>query len=361
MLRSCVILQFEGVHEVTIPSFIGSLNRLGWRPTVVLNERCRGRGDIFATMTDDEFDVAYLPLNGRDDWAQALDIARSARPEFVVVNTYQRDGIVAAATELRTPVIGLVHNTRVFVDGTQTVASHRRSDVALLTLWDHVSHSLRSSLSTRGDNIETFYMTALPTAPAARPASAETTVAITGAIDRKNRDLDMLARGLAELHEQRAEQSFKFIFCGGGADRDHFESEVRRMNLDGQVEFLTPGDGEGFVPYVDYLATLKSADLIGALLPTGRRDYLDHKVTSGALSALALATPLWADSATLSTYQLPGVGYASDDMSSGLERLGSITPEDLEQIRRKCVIIRQLRETQSDIALANSIERISTP
>lgn len=360
MPRDCVIAQFEGVHEVTMPSLITTLNRLGWTPTVVMNERCAERGDIFDHIGTAEFHLHYAPLNGRADWPDFLGKIGSVDPEFVLVNTFQFEGSLRTTLELGRPLIGLVHNASIFADREMAGAAQRRPDVALLTLWDHVSHALRSRLGVRGDNIHTYYLTHLMDSSEPRPVSTPTrSVAITGAVDVRNRGLAAFLSGLKSAMERSESADVRFIFCGAGPDRASFEDEVAAAGLGRWVDFLPRTGDDGFVHYDAYLSALTTSDLIGALLPVQRRDYLDHKVTSGALTALALGLPLWADWATLSTHQLPGVGYPSDDIPVGVQRLAALSDEALNELKDHSESVRQVRAKLSDRALAAAIEQVT--
>jgi|GEM_PF-1029961 len=359
----CAIVQIEAVHEITIPFLIHTLNLQGWSPVVYINERCKlERGDIFEFCDNLDFELNYLPINNKQDWHNLeATIKADTKIEFIVSNTFQLPNIAKFVSNFNLPVLGLVHNPDIFLSSPEMCEFAANSNTYLMTLWDHVSNSLRVGLNHRASNITTLKQTYLVSNSNASTnlfsSSNQTRVAITGAIDTRIRGLDDLFE-LASIKLDSNAPRLKFIICGGGRDRESFELEVNKRGLADWFEFLALDETTGNVPYEPYFNALKSCDFIDTMLPKDQRMYLEKKITSGILTAVSLGIPLIMDSATASVYQLPCLVSHDSPKENIKQIVENATPGNIHTLRNNLVDARRVFEKQNMDSMSRAIKQL---
>ena len=113
-MRKCAILQFEAVHEITIPFVVDILNKLGWEPDVYINDRCLVRGDLFQLSPNLQCSIKYVPVASPQDWRDIESGLTNSNYEFVFSNTCQLPGTIKFLNSINLPTLGLVHNAELF-------------------------------------------------------------------------------------------------------------------------------------------------------------------------------------------------------------------------------------------------------
>lgn len=361
--RQCAIVQIEGVHEVTIPFLIYTLNLQGWTPVVYINDRCKTeRGDIFELCENLDFELHYTDLQHRADWGTLADKIRSNTSiEFIICNTFQLPNIAKYVSNFDLPIVGLVHNPELFLSSPEMRGFANKENIYLVTLWDHVSNSLRQGLEQRADNIatikQTFLISNTNSTSSLFSSSNKIKIAITGAVDRRIRGLDGLF-DLADVPDDSDLHNIKFVICGGGRDRVSFENEVSNRNLSEWFEFLDVDENTGNVPYDAYFEALASCDFIDTMLPTENRSYLEQKITSGILTAVSLGIPLIMDRATATVYQLPSILSQNNVRTHIQNVLETATKSKLHALRSELSEAREVFDTQNQRTLSRAIEQI---
>ena len=362
MMRKCAILQFEAVHEITIPFVVDILNKLGWEPDVYINDRCLVRGDLFQLSPNLQCSIKYVPVASPQDWRDIESGLTNSNYEFVFSNTCQLPGTIKFLNSINLPTLGLVHNAELFLKNEEGVGFAKKRDVHLYTLWDHISAKLRSGLPHRSDNICTLrqsYVVADEKCRFGAPVvNDEIKIAVTGAIDGKIRDLSSLVN-LGKLSSM-AGTTVKILVCGGGPDRETVLNEIRDQGYANNFEFIDLDEERNLVPYDAYFKELAKVDFIATMLPARQRSYLEYKITSGILTALGMGIPLIMDKGTSCVYDLPGLTVSSDFNECLAKRLTSIRTEDFGKMHDQINRTKQLFLQRNIMNLRAGIEHVTS-
>lgn len=305
----CAIVQLEGVHEEITPSFIRALNALGYTPHVYLNTQCRAvRGDIFGQIDRLKAEVTYVPLKNRSDWLSLRDKMNEIDYPFVLINTFQREGVSKWAEGLGMPILGVVHNPRIFLSNEASTGLYHQRRAHLICLAPHVASYFRgldpAGFADRIGVVEPVFWGDQPDHHPDRDAWAagRRHVAIPGGVSFRNRDFEGL---VAALRRAGGADGVVFHVLGGGGDRAALEALIAEHGL--QKSFVLAPLGEsGRVQYDAYFEGLGASDLLLPLLPRKNPEYRDHKITSAIPTGLGFGLPLVMDRETMHVYRVPG-------------------------------------------------------
>lgn len=341
-MRRCAIVQMEAVHEDSIPTMVLCLNGLGFRPRVILNERCGvSKGDIFQFTPELKMDVEYTPVEGREAWhALRQSIISDKELEFVAFSTFQRNGIASWIKEVDLPLVGLVHNAKMFLTQEDCVDLVNSRKAFLFTLEAHVSHYLRTNgndaLRPAGIGV---FTPAYFGHQAVDPAGLgnfldERLVTITGGVQYANRDFPMLLNALKDEGVRRQIGRLRFVITGGGADRRRLESEVKERGYDDHFIFAKRSDN-GWVMYDEYFRWLRNSAFQATLLPSSSVDYRQYKVSSALYTTFGFAIPPITDAWTQKIYRTPGIPYEHEsDFADALVVASQMSVADLMEMHR---------------------------
>ena len=312
--RQCVLVQMEAVHEEVIASVVHSLNANNYHVNVIVNEDCKlRRGDIFEVGFDHlDFCVSYVNINGKQRWDDLrLTINSMDDIDFCLFNTFQRAGIMLWSQELNVPVIGLVHNVRLFIDSIESHASLADGFSGLVVLADHVKNTLLDSLAQSKITYGRFEVrTIFPCDWGARteksfPTNHALHFAIPGGVDFRNRDFEGLIKSLCQIGDR--EIGVKFVILGGGPDRGLLSDSINEHNLCKYFDFA-PLSASGKVVYRTYFEYLARCHCILPLLPR-RSSYERIKISSSFPLALGFGMPVFLRQGDCQMGNLPCIFY----------------------------------------------------
>ena len=243
----------EAVHEEIIPSLARSLNAAGYRPTAYINRKCAAaRGDVFAGMDDLDVEVCYVPVDTCDDWNRLSRTLRKAGHDFLVMSTFQRDGVAAWALETGLSLIGVVHNVQLFRQATKAAQAFESGRARLICLAPHVAAYLQqrflAGLIDAVGVVESVWWGERAKARIKAGDGTDRVIAIPGGVGFKTRAfeglLDVLAAGLKIADGTRP----VFSILGGGGDRATLEQRVAEKGLTDCFRFAPLGAKWGDFP-----------------------------------------------------------------------------------------------------------------
>jgi FkbM family methyltransferase len=361
-MQNCAVLQLEAVHEGIVPSLVYALNRLGYRPTLYINEKCRERrGDIFQHMTALSFNLNYVPINLRSDWDTIAEAVRHGEYNFIMLSTFQNKGIIQWATKLGIPVIGVVHNVKLFLDAMANEDLLSSGHVKLCCLSPHVAVYLHQRLPSRYIDdvavIEPVYWGERASQDDAISLTMDErrVLAIPGGVKFETRAFQELIVTLVKSVEFQS--SLICHVLGGGEDRRRIEEITHAKQLDKIFQFAPLGPN-GSVMYDDYITALNNANFVYPLLPLSFAPYREHKITSALSTAAGFELPIVLDRWTARVYCMPAM-VSDATIVSSLDQLMQVTPKEIAALRAEMRLYREaslLRNTQE---LHRLIERLT--
>ena len=351
--RRCLIVQLEPRHEETLPSMVDAANRAGYRPVVMLSNRSkRRRGDIFAEVPGLDADVRYEAFN--DDSGLDRLTALAEDGDFVLMNSSNRRKSIDWAMGLRVPVFILVHSIEHFLEEPSAQAALANPRIQFLTLSAHVMSELISRIGKaymdRVDVVEPCLWSVDDPKPA---SGTPRRVAIPGAISLRTRDYPGLIRAVER--DRKRFEGYRFVLGSGGEDRAAIEAETRAKGLEPWFEYL-PLSGDQ-VPQDVYMDSLRRAQVMLSLIPDDFDKYQKLKITSAVPTSIGFAVPLIMDRWSVACYRAPLIA-ADHGLAASLERLLSLTEDELQAYRAALIAYRRARLVENGRALARLAERV---
>ena len=327
-----VIVQVEPVHEEVIPSLRHVLERNGVSTTIVLDERTRDHGDLFAAFTDYAADVHYLPLTTAEGWDRARPHIDAA--DLVVFNTFQFNGHARQAREFGKPTLGIVHNPPLFVSQQECVDFARSGQLGLLTLAPHATSHLISEDPELYKNTATIgcWMFELPAA-LRQPLPARPRVTIPGSVDFRNRDYRALLARLRDLVSEFGEEYVEIAITAGGPDHQALRELVREQGLEATFTFSPVDPASGYVRSEVLYPELAASTFLLPMLPESRQDYRRFKITQAISSSVGYSVPSVLDHWTATVYGVPCVQYRSGEALDGLARALALPEAEVAALR----------------------------
>lgn len=362
-MRKCVILQVEAIHEIVTPGIIKILNELSFKPILYFNIECSSRrGEFFKYCTDLEFELKEFALVGKQAWYDLQNDIKEENPEFLLVNTLQKNDRIGFYEELNLPTIGIVHNINKFLETDYAYEFIERKDVHVFTIAQHVNFFFRNKIGFDKTNIDSFvpiYLKPLTNPDRKFRASGKIRLAIIGGINNiKNRGFDSL---LSELKANKNKyKGFEFVICGGGADRDTLEKLVVKNKLEEFFDFVKISDETQYVMYDSYYESIEDSDFLITLFPPADIKYFKFKATASIMTALSLDLPIMTDTIARCIYDVPCISYSNDDYSEIFRALESFTETSYSTLKNETIQYRELalaRGVKSfDIAIKNILK-----
>ena len=352
--RRCLIVQLEPRHEETLPSMVDAANRAGYAPVVMLSNRSkRRRGDIFAEVPGLHADVRYEGFNDDSGLDRLTVLAESC--DFVLMNSFNRRKSIDWAMGLKVPVIILVHSIDHFLDEPATQAALANPRIQFLTLSAHVMSELIARIGKahmdRVDVVEPCLWSVDDPKPA---EGSPRRVAIPGAISLRTRDYPGLIRAVAQ--DRKRFEGYRFVLGSGGEDREAIEAETKAKGLEPWFEYL-PLSGDQ-VPQDVYMDSLRRAQVMLSLIPDDFDKYQKLKITSAVPTSVGFAVPLIMDRWSVACYRAPLIA-ADHGLAASLERLVSLTEDELQAHRAALIAYRRARLVENGRALARLAGRVS--
>ena len=286
--------QMEAVHEDLAAGFFKVFSERGLRTKGFFNERIRNsRGDFFAAVPHKKTRVEYHPLEARLDWEELARRARFHRPKALYFNTLQRDGMAGWADGFHLPILAVVHNPQLFQQSEPCRELVRKGKIDVFGLAPHVRDDLLRRCPELEGRVHVHYpyVWSGDDFPRPRTDSDVLTIAIPGAVDFRNRDFEGLITFLKE-RGRLIERPIRLSVLAGGPDRARLEELITEYKLAEYFHLAELDPETRRVPHRVYLEGLYQSDATLALLPSGRQDYLQSKITTGIVASQALARPI---------------------------------------------------------------------
>lgn len=307
--RSVAIVELTGVHEEIIPSLVDALPE-GTRADVFVNARCRSvRGDIFSQIGPLSAQVQYIEIAKAIDWVELGRRIDAGGYDALIISTFQIEGVALWAAARDLPVIGVVHNPKIFLNSPACKGALIEGRLRTIVLAPHVA--ARFNTMTHGAHMDAISVIEPVFWGERAAAQAQTTtqkrVIVPGGINFAARDFDGL---LAALDPARIaimqDAGVTLQIIGGGPDRAKLEDALDVRGLRNIVSLLALSD-TGRVPYDAYVAALEQAWAIYPLLPLSWPPYRDYKITSAIPTAIGFGLPFVTDRWTASAYRVPAL------------------------------------------------------
>lgn len=341
------LLQFEAVHEECIPALVHGLRANGVEPTIYVNDRIRdARGDI-GSLFPEIGTVNYRPFHSPADW-NALQ-AEVASYDLMVVNTFQREGVANWLDVLGKPVLGVVHNPKVFLERPRCTRLVREGRAGIVTLAPHVTAWMMQQAPRLYGGVGTI-TSIFPQAPIPPTPGERRRLSIPGAVNFAGRNYPDVVAAIPALLADVDRASFEIAVVGGGADRPELERMVQEAGYDDLFSFA-PLDSGGFVETGTYYKALAQSSFILPVLPELRADFRTHKITSAVPVSIGIGVPSVVDRWTATVYGAPAVTYPAGQLALGLRDAVRLDSTDLARLRDRVEAFRQQ-------SLASSAEQI---
>lgn len=296
--------QMEAVHEDISAGFFAVCDQLGIKVNGHYNRRIlESRGDFFDWFNYNTVHIDYGMLNGRECWNVLRSRVESERSKVLYFNTFQREGLATWAKDFDLPIIGIVHNPNLFKESPTCCALAREGRFTALCLSDHVKVAIEDRVPELRGRTHVYYPYYwLPEGADRYQVPGDTLdIVIPGAVNFSNRDFSGLLDFLSTQDLSKV-RSFKFSILAGGPDHSRLEQEIRERNI-AQFFDLAPLDEETKrVPHNVYQQRLARCDAIMLLLPSGRRDYVTTKISTGVAAAFGTGRPVIAPQGVAEVY-----------------------------------------------------------
>ena len=357
--KKVCIVQFEAVHECITPSFVHSLNSLGFTVDIYLSEKIRSRkGDIYEFFPELNARVFYFELNTIQKLKAFSEHLNSSDYRACIFSTYQWPMTINFSQDIQFPFFGVVHNTKIFTDTWKELQPHPNKNLkGFLTLEDHVKSSLLSKIKEISNFpeistnvIRMCYWRSLhklnPDSIPSRPIS----IAVPGGISFRNRNFTGLLDAL-EKNKGICEE-IKIIVAGGGQDRDLLIKEINNKKL-GNSFALVPTESSGLVSYSNYIPALNSADFCLPL--SGDKSYQETKITSAIPTSIGNMLPALITKESNFIYKIPCFEYSSD-ISEGLQNLIELNNSEILAKKRDILSFLLKNLSKNSEAIKKAIE-----
>lgn len=332
-LRAAIV-QFEAVHEEVIPSIVRALSAGGVAAHAYVNSRAQERrGDLLNTVTETSGRVSYPRIERAADWSTLAQVVAGSGADFVVLNTFQRNSVANWARQVGLPVVGIVHNPKLFLEQDECLRLVRDGMAEILTLAPHVSAWLAahgpSAYADIGYVSHTFW-----DLPSVRSLAGTRRVVIPGSVNYSSRDYLSVLDAMPDIVRAAGSTLIEIVIVGGGPDRDNFQKAVGASRYACNFRFAECNEASGFVDNETYFSHLTEADFILPMLPEARTDYRTFKITSAIPTSVGFCIPAIVDRWTASIYGLPCVTYEAGELLNGLTAGVALRNEQLDQLRR---------------------------
>jgi hypothetical protein len=329
-----LLVQHEAVHEEIIPSLCFYLGRLGFSYEVVTSlQSVRSKGDFFShPKVGMSLHTSFRDFSKRPEWNQLADIAKSDDYDLIVACTFQFNS-VRWFNRLRKPLLAVVHNTKLFFanpECIESILSHqdpKKTPTRFLFLGRHVMIDFldRAWALFKVDlrHFVTWAPACIMNGDSFQSAETltRTEIAITGRVDKRNRDFDLLFSGARMLADSGA-SNVAFRILGGGPSLQDLVDKLSIEGLDEYILYDQDSLARGFSTYKSYFTALEQCAAVLVLTEKNASKYHHIKITSSVMTALYSLRPPIVEFVTAAVYGLPSIEYSST-LGYVLHRLSS--------------------------------------
>jgi len=304
----CALIEYNPYHEETLPTFVRLLNGLGIEPDVYMVKRSRRRRP-FARTTG---------LRYRARRAERIDRYlglpfRLRRYQLLIVNSMEPPANLERLEGVRTPILGVVHNTELLSTDPAYRAFFHNPRRRPLVLGRHIA----SHMAAIGP-APSWVLHVEFGRPEPRHEAGPTTFAVSGNVEFHRRDYAGLLDAVAELLAEGTPVRVRIIGRSTNRDGQKLRATLEERGLAHAFE-LSPAEIEhdeffGLVAGSDFLLPLIDRR-IDALRP-----YLESKLASSIPFAVGLGVPLVIDRELADAYGVAscGVRYENGALAAAM-------------------------------------------
>lgn len=302
--RDIAAFQMEAVHEDLAAGFFKVFSDLGLGCTAYFNQRINtSRGDFFDVVSHPNVEVDYPLYEGRPSWDAVAERVKQQAPKALYFNTLQRDGIATWGDRFDLPVLAVVHNPYLFQASGPCRELAKSGRLDMFGLAPHVVSKLIEcvpELEGRA-HLHLPYVWMPDEADAYTEAPEILDIVVPGAVNFENRDFEGLLNHL-KSSDVKGQRPFKLSILAGGPDRAKLEGIIESDGLQRYFDLAPLHPETRRVPHSAYLQRLYSCHAILPLLPVGRPDYIQSKVTTGVMAGLGIGRPIISGQMVASAY-----------------------------------------------------------
>ncbi|MBI2781909.1 MAG: hypothetical protein HYX55_08965 [Chloroflexi bacterium] len=297
----CALIEYNGYHEETLPTFVRLLNELGIQPDVYMSRRS-SRRQPFGQNSELRFRSLWAP---GIDWFGGFAF-RARRYELVIVNSLEPPRTVMRVAGIRTPLLGVMHNADL-LGSEELYRSFFASPNRLpLVLGRHIAkHAAVAGAPLRW--VADVYVGR----PAPKRADGPTTFAVSGKVDFARRNYVALLDAVGALVAEGVPVRIRIVGRATGRDGLALRTEIERRGLASVFE-LSPGE----ITHPEYLQLVAGSDFVLLLLDhtaEHMRRYFETKLTASIPLAIGLGVPLVLHRDLAAAYGVEGGGVRYDD------------------------------------------------
>ena len=185
----CAVIEYNGYHEEVLPTFVRLLNALGIQPDVYMVRYSRGRRP-FARAPELRF--KRRRVEGIERYWGVPFVLR--RYDLLIVNSMEPASIPERLSGVRTPILGVVHNTELLEEDPAYRAFFASARRQPLVMWRHIAANLARHGQAIGWISHVYFGEPQPVR-----ADVPTTFAVTGNVEFHRRNYDALLAAAGEL------------------------------------------------------------------------------------------------------------------------------------------------------------------
>jgi len=340
--------QMEAVHEDLAAGFFKVFSDAGFGCNGYMTDRIyESRGSFFDTVSHPDVEVEFVHLEGRPAWDALADRVRAQDPKFLYFNTLQRDGIARWADQFDVPILGVVHNPYLFQKADDCRALGRAGKLDVFGLAPHVRRKLIECMPELEGRAHVHYPYVwMPEGRDKYSVDPDVLdIVIPGAVDFANRDFEGLLNYLSQENDTMA-RPVVFSILAGGPDRKKLEDIILDRNLERFFDMANLDPTSRRVPHSVYLERLYNCHAILPLLPVGRTDYVESKVTTGVMAGIGIGRPIITTEMVGKAYEFTPI-LVPDDRPFDLSQ-ADISAPTLADRRDESLAIRQRALAHND-------------
>jgi glycosyltransferase involved in cell wall biosynthesis len=337
----CAVIEFNGYHEEVLPTFVHLLNALDIQPDVYMVRYGRGRRP-FSMATELRFRRRRVEGIERY-WGLPF---RLRRHDLLIVNSMEPAWIPERLSRIRTPILGVVHNTELLVEDAayrDFFSSPRRRP---LVLWRQIADRMGRVGLAIGWISHVYFGEPEPI----RTAGA-TTFAVSGTVEFHRRNYDALLAAAAELVADHLPFRVRIIGRSSDADGRELRRQIDARDLAEVFEF-SPGD----IPHRTFFGLVAGSDFVLPLIDpsVGRlRPYFESKLASSIPFAIGLGVPLVLHHDLAAAYDIESCGVLHGDGELAEAMRSAISSSAESRVRWRSGVV-----AKRDVLLAASLENL---
>jgi len=304
----CALIEYNRYHEETLPTFVRLLNSLGIEPDVYMVRRSRQRHPFAFTSG----------LRFRQRRAEGIDRFlglpfRLRRYELLIVNSMEPASHVERLAGVRTPLLGVMHNTELLSGDPAYSAFFASPGRRPVVLGRHIANHL-----AQGGRPLSWISHVYFGEPEPRRADGATTFAVSGNVEFHRRNYDSLLDAAGELAEEAMPIRIRIIGRSSTRDGRMLREAIEHRGLASIFEL---SDGE--IPHDEFFRLVAGSDFMLPLLDHSAavlRPYFETKLASSVPFAIGLGVPFVIHHDLAGAYSVSecGVGYHDGGLTAAM-------------------------------------------